>query len=133
VVDAAWAADGGVASRFARDLPADREPAGGPLVMEPRLVELCLQTAGVDELVRAGRLALPQRIGRVSTLAHPAPGAELFARVRRADGDGGGVDAEVVDGAGRVHVVVRGYRTVELPGAPEADRLAPLRRALSAS
>jgi hypothetical protein len=49
-----------------------------------------------------------------------------------ADGMGGGVDAEVRDGEGRVFVRLEGYRTIELPQAVDEALLAPLRAVASA-
>ena len=47
---------------LAADLPANHSPAEQPLVMAPRLLELCFQTAGVWELGTQGRMALPNAI-----------------------------------------------------------------------
>jgi len=96
--------------------------------MEPRLIELCLQTAGVGELGREGRMALPRRLARVTTRRHPGGDEALFAITRPAAG--GGVDAVVVDEAGRVYVELAGYHTVELPGGVGEEQLAALRRGL---
>jgi len=46
-------------------------------------------------------------------------------------GAGGAADALVVDGEGRVHLRVEGYRTIELPGGPDESALAPLRAAMA--
>jgi hypothetical protein len=43
----------------------------------------------------------------------------------------GGFDGRVVDEAGSVLVAVEGYRTVELPGALDAARQAPLAEAMA--
>jgi hypothetical protein len=97
--------------------------------MEPRLIELCFQTAGVHELGTAGRMALPTHVDRVSSFPGDGSGP-LWAIVRpRPDEDA--VDAEVVDDSGQVRVRLEGYRTIELPGAATADLLEPLRAAMT--
>ncbi len=50
---------------LAVDLPPNHQPDDAPLLVEPRLIELCFQTAGILELGTTGRLALPLRVGRV--------------------------------------------------------------------
>jgi hypothetical protein len=42
----------------------------------------------------------------------------------------GGVDADVVDEGGRVRMRLEGYRTIELPGAVDAEALDPIRSAM---
>ncbi len=129
VVDRAWRSNAHAIGRLATDLPPDHEPSGEPLEMSPRLIELCFQTAGLWELGTEGRMALPTHVDRVTAYAPSEDGGPLFAVVVRRDD--GGVDAEVVDGAGRVQVRLEGYRTIELPGGVEADALAPIRAAMS--
>ncbi len=69
-------------------------PDSQPTVTDPRLVELCFQTAAVAALAEHGLLALPAHVDRVVVLAHPAePAGRLVAAT--AEGAGGGVDAEV--------------------------------------
>jgi hypothetical protein len=129
VLDRAWRDNGHVVGRLAGALPADHEPPGSPIEFVPRLIELCFQTAGVWELGTAGRMALPTRVERVVRYAGAdAPGA-LWAVVSPRDG-GDGVDAEVVDEAGRVRVRLEGYRTIDLPGGVDAEALAPIRAAM---
>lgn len=122
VMQEAWREGEAVAGRMAGDLPPDQRPEGTPTLMEPRLIELCFQTGGVGELGESGRMALSARVGRVRTLRH-LDGGDLYAVTRPAGGDGA-VDAWVVDGEGKVHVTLTGYRTVELPGGLDAGRLA---------
>ncbi|HSF43078.1 MAG TPA: SDR family NAD(P)-dependent oxidoreductase, partial [Thermoanaerobaculia bacterium] len=128
VMEKAWRDGDAVAALLAAPLPSNHRPEGVPTVMEPRLIELCFQTAGISELGVRGRMALPLRVDRVSTVRHPSDGAPLFA-LAEALGDGA-VEARVVDGEGNVYVSLSGYRTVELPGGVEPDRLAPLRAAM---
>jgi Polyketide synthase dehydratase len=134
VMDSAWRDGDGVTGRFAGSLPPDHQPQELPTLMEPRLIELCFQTAGIGELGTSGRMALPLRVDRVTPL-RPANGdGPLFAVAKPANRDGGdgGVDAYVVDGKGNLYMSLSGYHTVELPGGLEADRIAPLKAAISA-
>ncbi|MCU7729478.1 SDR family NAD(P)-dependent oxidoreductase [Actinoplanes sp. KI2] len=124
VVAAAWPDGDGVAARFAGDRPAQ---AGAPTLAGPRLVELCLQAAGLDEAARQGRLALPLHIGEIRLSAEPAEQAGLVATVRP-DGTGG-YDGVLHDGD-TVVLAVRGYRSVALPEALPDDVIDPIRSVL---
>jgi NAD(P)-dependent dehydrogenase (short-subunit alcohol dehydrogenase family) len=130
VLERAWRHDGEVVGRLAADLPPDHEPAAEPLVAAPRLIELCFQTAGVWELGTRGRLALPTHVDRVIRYSDADAPGELVA-VARPREDGSAIDARVVDEQGRVRVLLQGYRTIELPGAPDAEALEPIRSAMS--
>jgi hypothetical protein len=75
-------------------------------------------------------MALPLRVDRVSTLRRlDRIAAPLYAVARPANGDGS-VDAYVVDEEGNVYLSLSGYRTIELPGGLEPERIAPLRAAM---
>ena len=111
------------------DLPADH--AGeGPLAIEPRLIELCFQTAGVWELGTSGRMALPTHVDRAQLFDREglAPGGRWAIVTPR---EAGVSDADVVDATGRVLLRLEGYRTIELPGGPGETELAPIREAMS--
>jgi hypothetical protein len=114
------------AGLMAADLPVDREPADSPLLMAPRLIELCFQTAGIWELASAGRFALPRRVGHVRVLP-----AEIVGRATAvvSPNDEGVFSAEVIDEAGNVLVELAGYETVEIPGMVDDAALEPLRAA----
>ncbi len=129
VLDRVWRDDGYVVGRLAGELPTDHEPDTQPTEFVPRLIELCFQTAGVWELGTAGRMALPTHVDRVVRFAGADAPGRLWAVVRPREDDGG-VDAEVVDEAGRVRVRLEGYRTIELPGGLDAEALAPIRTAM---
>ena len=77
---------------------------------------------------RADGAARPTSTASCATPARTRPDA-LWAVVSQPR-DGGGVDAEVVDEAGRVRVRLEGYRTIELPGGFDDDALAPIRAAM---
>jgi acyl transferase domain-containing protein/acyl carrier protein len=129
VLERAWRSDGAVFGKLAEGLPPDHEPPGQPMHAEPRLIELCFQTAGVYELGRTGRMALPTHIDRVRIFEGEAS-EPLFAVVRPGEADMT-VDAEVVDAAGRLKVRLEGYRTTELPGEMQGDELEQFRRAMA--
>jgi acyl transferase domain-containing protein/acyl carrier protein/nucleoside-diphosphate-sugar epimerase len=127
VLDRAWMDGGRVVGLAAADLPADHAPPDRPFLVQPRLIELCFQAAGVWELGAGGRLGLPARVDRVAVVPEPRSGA-LEAVVARAAG-GEGFDVTVVDAEGRVHVRLDGYHTVPLPDGPGDELLAPFRAA----
>ncbi|MCK6553793.1 SDR family oxidoreductase [Candidatus Binatia bacterium] len=131
VIENVWRDGGRTVGLLAGALPEHHRPAEAPLAVAPRLIELCFQTAGIWQLGTKGQMALPSHIDRVDMAATPASGnGPLYAVVvSRAAGEG--VDAQVVDASGSVYVTLHGYRTVELPSPVDAERLAPLREAMS--
>jgi hypothetical protein len=130
VLEGAWRSDGDVVGRLASDLPAAHEPPGLPTEIAPRLIELCFQTAGVWELGRFGRMGLPTHVDRVECFEGADEHGTLFAVVHPREGDGGVVDAEVVDETGRVRVRLEGYATTSLPGGLDPEALDPIRAAM---
>jgi malonyl CoA-acyl carrier protein transacylase len=129
VLDRAWRDGDRTVGLLAADLPPSHQPDDVPLLMAPRLVELCFQTAGVHQLGTSGQMALPERVGRVAVLGDPPAGGRLLAMV--AAGQDSTADAVVVDEAGRVYVRLEGYGTVPLPVGPEAELLQPLSAAMA--
>ena len=123
VVASAWGTGGGAAGRFATGLPAGHDPAAGPTLTGPRLVELCFQTAGLWEAGKTGRLALPLHVGTLQLLAETVEGDDLTAVVTPA---GDGFDCAVLDAAGRVLLRLADYRTVPLPQPLTDDVRAPI-------
>jgi hypothetical protein len=128
---------GSVVGKFRADLP---EFTGAPakMVTLPRLLELCLQTAGVWEIGQTGTLALPTAIERV--VVHRAPedgalmnGGALYAQMepRSGAGDELAFDGRVVDQEGRVYLEMSGYRTARLPTSIDAEQVAPLKAAVA--
>ncbi|NWF67559.1 MAG: SDR family NAD(P)-dependent oxidoreductase, partial [Chloroflexi bacterium] len=100
---------------LASPLPEDTTPAGGAPMMQPRLIELCFQTAGIWEMRTKGVMALPLGLDAVTAYRAPEAGTTLYALVKAVD-NGARFDARVVDGDGNVYVELLGYRTVQLPG-----------------
>lgn len=130
VLDTAWRDDGVVVGRMSARLPENHQPAELQIVTEPRLVELCFQTAGVWQIGTTGRMGLPQHIDQVK-IVQPADKVEgrLHAMVSPIDG-GKSFDAYVTDEAGNLYVVLHGYRTAELPEDVDPDKRKPLRAAM---
>jgi hypothetical protein len=128
VLDEGWRYNGGAIGQFAADLPAGHVPETDPTATEPRLAELCFQTAGLWEIGATGQMSLPAHADLIVTLGRPQPGVPLFAVVHPT-GDGG-FDCRVVDASGDVLVRMDGYRTVQV-GPLADDMLGPIRTAMS--
>ena len=130
VLDCAWGTQRGAAGRFAAGLPANHEPPDRHTVAQPRLIELCFQTAGIEEMGTTGKMGLPAHVDRIDFPAHTQADGALVAE---ADSTGSHVfDARVVDADGGVLVRLTGYHTVVLPDAVPEDLLTPLREAVAA-
>jgi hypothetical protein len=128
VLAGVWRDGDTTVGELAGSLPADHSPVDVPLAVTPRSVELCFQTAGVAQLATDHTLGLPQRVRRIEFADGAAETSARWAMTT--GGDGGGVDAVVVDGEGRVQVRVSHYETVALPGEAPSDLVAPLVAAL---
>ncbi len=128
VLDDGWRFDGGAVGRFAADLPAAHVPETDPTATQPRLAELCFQTAGLWEIGTTGQMSLPAHADMIATLGRPQPGVPLFAVVHPV-GEGR-FDCRVVDASGDVLVRMDGYRTVQV-GPLADDVLGPIRTAMS--
>ncbi len=106
--------DGDHAWGWAPDsLPADSSVEHGGWLAAPRLIELCFQAAGLWEMATRQTMALPASVERVD-LHLPADhggGVKLRAVVEARED---AFDVQVVGADGRVHVDVRGYRTVPI-------------------
>jgi NAD(P)-dependent dehydrogenase (short-subunit alcohol dehydrogenase family) len=124
VLDRVEVTQSGAVGTMAHDLPPDLG-VPGTLVMSPRLIELCFQTAGVWELSGPGRFGLPRSVDRIVVGTSTASPTEPVRALVTARDNGGAFDAVVLGGDGLPLVQLHGYRTVELPGAvdPEAIRL----------
>jgi hypothetical protein len=128
VLDGAWRRGSTAVGRMSDDLPDNHHPAHLPLRINPRLIELCFQTAGIWEMGTDGLMGLPMRVGRVATNGTgPASGRLLAVSEAKPDGS---FRVRVVDEAGLVLVELDDYRTVQLPGGVAGDKLAPLQAAM---
>ena len=71
-----------MAGLMAKGLPGNHHPPAQPTVMQPRLIELCFQTAGIWEMSVQGSMGLPQHVHKVRFYGTPvATEGSLFAVV----------------------------------------------------
>jgi len=114
VLDGVWASERAALGSMAEHLPPDA--AGAAMVLDPRRIELCFQTAGIwDIQTHGGRLALPREIDEVQWNGGAAHGPVVACVHARDDGR---FDAEVLDAAGAPYLIMRGYQTIAVdPGA----------------
>ncbi len=132
VVERAWWDGRRIVGLMATSLPNNHHPAALPLIVAPRLIELCFQTAGLWEMGTQGRMGLPLHIDRVSLLKHAAELSEtrLYAVVTPNPSQGS-FDSEVVDSKGNCYLQLKGYRTVAFPNAMNVERLKVLQAAMT--
>jgi len=126
VLEQAWRDGNCLVGQLAANLPANHAPAGKPTLMEPRLIELCFQTAGLWEMSVLGRFGLPHYIQRVALLRTPQLGAGSLFAIVSPNANGESFDAKVVDIQGTEYLQLIGYRTVALPNRVEAESLKAL-------
>jgi NADP-dependent 3-hydroxy acid dehydrogenase YdfG len=124
VVGGAWHDGGSVVARLAKPLPPNHEPSARELATHPRLLELCFQAAGAQEIAAESRMGLPHRIARVRFAAAASEDAHAVVAPRAADAP---AQVAVLDAGGNVLVSLEGYETVALPNPLDAP---PLREAL---
>jgi len=131
VVARAWRDGDRIIGEMAQGLPCHHHPPEQPLLMAPRLIELCFQTAGLWEMSAQGRMGLPWQIYQVcsSSAPHLAEGP-LYAVVTPHP-DRENFDAEVVDATGTRYVRLSGYRTVALPNGVDTELLKALQAVMS--
>lgn len=131
VLERGWRHEDHMVGEMYKGLPANHRPPERPLLMAPRLIELCFQTAGLWELAALGRFGLPLHVDQVVVM-RPQEAAEghLYAVVNP-DRERGSFDAEVVDTKGHRHVHLVGYRTVEMPSTIEPELLEPMQKLMS--
>jgi NAD(P)-dependent dehydrogenase (short-subunit alcohol dehydrogenase family)/acyl carrier protein len=132
VVDRAWWDGHRVIGLLARGLPANHLPCELPTALDPRLIELCFQTAGVWEMGVQGRMGLPLHIDRVSLFLPTAESEDArWYAIVTPDHVPGSFDAEVVDAKGNRYLQLSGYRTAAFPGAVDAEPLKVLQAAMA--
>ena len=118
--------EGRTVGRFSKDLPNHHYPPESPLVMAPRLIELCFQAAALREVAGQGRIGLPLSVRRVSLgRAQDLAEGPLHA-VITPDPKEDSFDAEVVDTVGNCYIQLRGYKMVAHPDAVDAEPLRAL-------
>jgi hypothetical protein len=129
VLEQAWRDGDWIIGKMKANLPANHIPSQKATVLEPRLIELCFQTAGLWEMSALRRLGLPQQIQQVSSVRTPEAGTPLYAVVT-AKTDGALFDADVVDAQGNLYLQLRGYRTVALSENVDTEALRALHAAV---
>jgi hypothetical protein len=124
-----WRAKGqGAVSRFAEDLPANHVPSDAPLLIGPRLAEICFQTAGIWEMGQEGKMALPDHVGSLRVYGTPTEETPLVCTARPTDD---GFDCIVARKDGTVVVHMTGYQTVVTPSPLPDDQTAPIRAVMA--
>jgi hypothetical protein len=130
VLEKAWWDGNRMIGLLAKNLSSNHRPSELPTLMEPRLIELCFQTAGLWEMGAQDRMGLPHQVQCVSSANVPDSHVRLYAVVTP-DPAHGTFDAEVVDEDGRRHVHLGGYCTIAMPNAVNADQVKTLHAMLS--
>ena len=133
VVDSAYVVEAAVVAPMAKELSPIGKPADQSHT-SPRLVELCLQAAGLYEVAASGRMRIPSSIERI--VWHSPDRTEkkdgLVAVVERAlDRDGEpAYDAAVINLDGSVRLSVFGYRATDFSQPVDQVALLDVRSAL---
>jgi acyl transferase domain-containing protein/NAD(P)-dependent dehydrogenase (short-subunit alcohol dehydrogenase family)/acyl carrier protein len=115
---------------MAAHLPPNHQPAELSTCVEPRLIELCFQTAGIWELGVQGRMGLPQHLREVSLFRMPEEADGPLYAVLIPDAARGSFDVEVLDAKGNCYLRVTGYQTVALPSGADAKALRTLQEVM---
>jgi hypothetical protein len=129
VLDRVQRAEDGVLGRMKAPLPP-LVSADKILLINPRTLELALQTAGVWEAATTDTLALPSSIGWLKLYPAVELAEPLWVQVLpQEDADGAlTFSAKVVDASGSLALELRDYRTTPLPFQAEAERITPFKR-----
>jgi hypothetical protein len=130
VIESAWRTGDRLIGAFAKNLPANHEPADLPVVASPRFVEMCFQTASLTGLAVQSRLGLPNAFAELKLVSVPEkePDTAFYSTV--VTNPDGTYDVKLMDGKGEVYLILNGYRTIDLPDPIQADLLKPLQQAL---
>jgi acyl transferase domain-containing protein/acyl carrier protein/NAD(P)-dependent dehydrogenase (short-subunit alcohol dehydrogenase family) len=131
VIQNAWKSGEHIVGQYEKDLPDNHVPAELPAIAFPRLIELCFQTASLSGLAMQSKLGLPYGIRELKVFSLPENLDESFFAIITVNSDGS-YDGKLMDGKGYVYLVLRGYKTMDLPDPVQADLLKPLQRALQA-
>jgi NAD(P)-dependent dehydrogenase (short-subunit alcohol dehydrogenase family) len=127
VVGRSWRDGDMSVAELAQPLPPNQDPVDQPLLIAPRLIELCFQTAGLWLAGRYQQLGLPSRIGRVQLMGRADRRTDdqpRWATAEEVDDDT--FSCAVVDGDGNVILTLEDYRTVQLPTPIPEDIAAEL-------
>jgi hypothetical protein len=124
VVNQAWRDGDMSVAALAQPLPANHEPIDQQLIIAPRLVELCFQTAGLWLAGRHNQLGLPSHIGRLRFTGRADRRTDDQPRLATAEQVSDDTfTCAVVDSDGNVILELEDYRTIQLP-TPIPDDIA---------
>ena len=123
VVESAWLEGEIMFARMNRTLPPVFNK--GLPVTAPRLIELCLQTAGLWEIAVSGRMLIPEQIGLIVLYKKVDEySTELTAAARKGRN---GMNIILFDSEGRICVEVIDYRTAPLPFSVDENAIQKLK------
>ncbi len=132
VLERAWWDGEHIIGELAEKLPDNHHPPDQPMLMLPRLIELCFQTAGIWEMGTTSRMGLPSHIQHVSpSNGHSKREGRLYAVVTPHPEEGT-FDAQVVEADGNVYIRLNGYSTAAFPGGLDAESLKPMQAMFTA-
>lgn len=99
------------------------------MISVPILVELCLQTAGVWDIGKAGTLSLPKSIGALRLYENKVNGLPIYAEVQPVTSSEGEqyFDARVVDSKGQIYLEIEKYCTSPMSYNVEQELLTPVK------
>ncbi|HXJ90305.1 MAG TPA: SDR family oxidoreductase [Candidatus Binatia bacterium] len=131
VLERVWWDGKQIVGLLAKGLPPNHHPSELPIIMAPRLIESCFQTAGVWELGVQGRMGLPQHVRQISLFRSPDLAESRLYAVVSPDAVQKSFTAEVVDEQGNCYLSLNGYQTVALPDFADANHLRNLQAILT--
>ena len=131
VIEKAWWDGHRLIGLMASNLPPNHQPSELRTIMQPRLIELCFQTAGIWELGVQGRMGLPQHVRQISLYRTPAATDGKLYAVLTPDATQGSFDVDVIDTKGNCLLRLTGYQTVALPNAVNEQHLKTLQEIMS--
>jgi hypothetical protein len=128
VVGEAQYRSGEMRCRLAQNLPRSHRAGGTASQVAPRLIEFALQSAGLLEVARNGRMRIPDFIGSIERFVPIDVDAQtqIFAMASYGTVNEAFINVDVVDASGRLILRVNEYRTVVLPFSFSADAIAAL-------
>ena len=131
VVERAWWDGKRMVGEMTKNLPGNHQPSDRPTLMEPRLIELCFQTAGLWEMGVHNRMGLPLHVEQVRWSRSPQLAEGPLYAIVTPDEHGESFNAEVIDAAGNRYLQVSGYSTVALPSSVDLEPLRAMRPVLA--
>jgi hypothetical protein len=114
--------------RLRQKLPASHRVGATVSQTAPRLIEFALQSAGLLEVARNGRMKIPDSIGSIDRFVaiDVDEPMEIFAMASYGTANEAFINVDIVDASGRLILRVNEYRTVVLPFAVSAGAVAAL-------